>query len=109
MVLEGLENRKHTEGVFLDLSKALDCVDYEALLDKLNSHGVWGIPLLWLKPFLSNRGQVVNRVNTFSDSIKLSYDVPQRSILSTALFLVYVNDIGSSLRYGKLLQYTDYI
>lgn len=55
IVLEGLENRKHTVGVFLDLSKALDCVDYKALLDKLNSHGVWGIPLLWLKTFLSDR------------------------------------------------------
>lgn len=74
MVLEGSENWQHTAGVFLCLSKAFDCVDHKTL-DKLNSHGVRGIPHQWLEYILSDRSQIVNISNKFSDFIKLRYGV----------------------------------
>lgn len=95
MVVEGLKSRQPTEGVFLDLLKAFDRVDHEALLDKLNSHGVLGIPLFWLMSYLNERSQVIHIANKFSDSTKLSYGVSKGSILSPALFLVYVKDTAS--------------
>lgn len=107
MIVENIEDRKPTQGVFLDLSKAFDCVDHTILLQKLEQHGIRGLPQLWLKSFLSNRTQTVQIENQQSNKIELRYGVPQGSILSPLLFLVYVNDISSSLLHGKLFQYAD--
>lgn len=60
MVIEELDNRQHTEGAFLDLSKALNNIDYKTPLDKQSLHGVQGIPHQWLKYlFLIDRSQMV--------------------------------------------------
>lgn len=45
MVVEGLECRNPTLSVFLNLSKAFDYVEYIALLERLESPGIQGIPL----------------------------------------------------------------
>ena len=52
--------------VFLDVSKAFDKVDHHALLIKLESLGVCGKLLDWLKSYLSNRYQqvVINGSNS---------------------------------------------
>ncbi|KAG8289752.1 hypothetical protein J6590_097982 [Homalodisca vitripennis] len=39
-VVERFENRNTTLGVFLDLSKAFDCVEHIARIEKLESHGI---------------------------------------------------------------------
>lgn len=90
MVMEEQESKKVILGVFIDLSKAFDCVDHRMFLDKLQSHRFQGIPHLWSVTAL----KLFNLRMKFK---KLSYDVPQGSILSPLLCLMYVNDTGSSL------------
>ena len=46
-------------GVFADLQKAFDTVDYQVLLAKLNHYGICGVPNDWFKSYLSNRNQYV--------------------------------------------------
>ena len=42
-------------GILFYFSKAFDTVNFEILLNKLNHYGIRGIPVLWLKNYLSNR------------------------------------------------------
>ncbi len=107
LIVEGIENRRDTLSVFLDLSKAFDCVDHRILICKLEHYGIRGMPLRWLESFLSNRSQFVGISDVRSTEEILSYGVPQGSILSPLLFLIYVNDASSSVQQGRLVQYAD--
>ena len=74
--------------VFLDVSKAFDKVDHHVLLIKLESLGVCGKLLDWLKSYLSNRYQrvVINGSNSEWQQVKAGF--PQGSVLGPLLFLV---------------------
>ncbi len=76
-------------------------------MHKLENYGIRGVPLQWLKSYLSNRSQFVGISDVRSGEKELSYGIPQGSMLSPLLFLIYVNDVGSSMRQGRLVQYAD--
>ncbi len=107
LIVDGLESRKSTLSVFLDLSKAFDCVDHSTLIHKLEHYGIRGVPLKWLESYLSNRTQFVGISDVCSEERRLSFGVPQGSILSPLLFLIYVNDVGASVQQGRPVQYAD--
>ena len=62
-VVEGLEDRESILSVFLDLSKAFDRVHHKILIRMLEASGIRGLPLEWLKSYLSDRGQCVEIEN----------------------------------------------
>ena len=83
--------------VFLDISKAFDCVDHTCLLFKIQQLGIDGPLLNFLSSYLSQRSQVVLINRTLSDLKYTSCDVPQGSVLGPLLFLIYVNDIAKNI------------
>jgi hypothetical protein len=107
MIVNDLDKHNMTLSVFLDLSKAFDCVEHNILLDRLWFCGVRGLPHRWLKSYLSDRSQQVQVNGVFSHTTTLRYGVPQGSILGPLLFLVYVNDLNSVIPRGKIVQYAD--
>jgi len=57
--LKTIDDRKFVDAVFLDLTKAFDCVDHKILLQKLTCYSVQGGALQWMQSFLHGRSQQV--------------------------------------------------
>ena len=85
-MLEGFDDKKYTISVFLDLTKAFDCVDHAILLRKLDHYGIRGIMLNWIASYLNNRRQYVSCNGNISTEHVMNIGVPQGSILGPLLF-----------------------
>ena len=86
-ISNALENGEYVLGLFLDFSKALDTVNHNILLIKLEYLGIRDISLQWFKSYLSDREQYVVYNECNSTRQLMTCGVPQGSILEPLLFL----------------------
>ena len=106
-LLKSLNNRQVSILLLLDFSKAFDTVDHNILLAKLAHYGIRGPALKWLRSYLSDRKQYVSVNNSDSSMTKITYGVPQGSILGPLLFIIYINDIPEISTIEKFILYAD--
>ncbi len=54
-ISSSMDNNEYTVGVFLDLKKAFDTIDYGLLMMKLERYGIRGKAFAWIKSYLDDR------------------------------------------------------
>ena len=91
----------------MDLSKAVDTLDHDVLLNKLQYYGITGTALSWFTSYLKDRKQFVEIDGSQSDIRSLSTGVPQGSILGLLHFVIYMNDISNSSDNFNFIWYAD--
>jgi len=92
--------------VALDISKAFDRVWHKALLSKCHSIGLGEKFCLWIENFLLNRSIQVLVDGYTSDLFLINSGVPQGCVLSTTLFIIFINDLLSLTR-NSIHSYAD--
>jgi len=92
--------------VYLDFAKAFDSVPHGRLLLKLQSYGVNGCLLSWIRNFVTSRQHSVCVDGIYFTLINVISGVPQGSVLGPALFVCYINDMPESVS-SFLFMYAD--
>jgi len=83
--------------IYLDIWKAFDSVSHSILLSKLRSISITGTLWAWFENYLVDHFQRVSINNNLSKTLPVVSGVPQGSIPGPILFLIYINDITSSI------------
>ena len=106
-IKSALDKGHKTGAVFMDLSKAFDCLPHALLLAKLNAYGLSTAACELMSSYRNQRMQRVKISNCRSSWKILNMGVPQGSILGLLLFNVFMNDMFLFMERCNLYNYAD--
>ena len=91
----------------MDLSKEFNTLDHNILLHKVSHYGIKETALDLFASYLKNWTQYVIIDNVESYHANITTGVPQGSILSPLLFIIYINDIPAATTLKTFIIYAD--
>ena len=106
-IKESIDEKKFGCGIFIDIRKAFDTVNFNILLKKLDHYGIRNSALEWFRSYLTNRKQFVYLNGESSICRDMLSGVPQGSCLGPLLFLIYINDLPNSSELSNFHLFAD--
>jgi hypothetical protein len=104
---QAMVKEQNTGVLQFDLSAAFDTLDHGIMARKLASLNFSDKSLKWVKYYLRGRVQQVQVGNSLSSVRHLDIGVPQGSVLSPLLFLIYISEIEEWVRSATVTGYAD--
>jgi retron-type reverse transcriptase len=104
---QAMEQEQSTGVILFDLSAAFDTLDHGILARKLTSLNFSDQSLKWVKSFLEARQQQVQVGKALSSVRHLDIGVPQGSVISPLLFLLYIQDMEQWIKSASITGYAD--
>ena len=91
----------------LDIKKCFDTISHVILKKKLSYYGIVDKELLWFSNYLLNRPQMVSVNGKVSSKNIVNIGVPQGTVLTPLLFMIFANDISQSVGLSSCNLYAD--
>ena len=86
--------------IFINLKKAFDTISHEIVFQTLVKYGLNQNSVSWFTSYLSSRNQQCSVHGHLSADSQINCGIPQGSPIGPLLFLLYINDLLSSLDNG---------
>lgn len=104
---DGINSGNCCAAIFVDITKAFDTVDHKLLLNKMHNIGIRGVAYNWFYSYLKDRSHITKICDQHSDPAEIQYGIPQGSVLSGPLFLIYINSLCEGSFKGSLVAFAD--
>ena len=105
---QSIEQRLPTDIIYIDYSKAFDCIIHSKILHKMKHvYKFHDLIVLWFKNFLSNRKQLIKVNGELSEPQDVISGVAQGSISAAFLYLLFVDELPRIIGNSKISLFAD--